>query len=194
MMRILLLISTALLLAACGRGATPSQKAAAAMSPEPARGVPAGALIDPDFEQSSADGGVPGWNESQHAGPRSYRMWIDPVDPYAGHGSFHMARTLPQVYGSLTQTVDARPYAGKTIELSAMVKSKDVGPGGWKLFVDAGLPNTLVYSTGLTGDNGWKSESLRLKVPAIAERLVVGVTLLDAGDGWMDNVELKTVD
>jgi hypothetical protein len=31
-------------------------------------------------------------------------------------------------------------------------------------------------------------------MPANAQQLKVGVTLLDAGEGWMDNVELKTVD
>lgn len=189
-------ILVVLLLTACGQGGTQAQKKASVpmLGDTASPGTVGAKLANADFEQSGADDAVPGWYKTQHAGPPSYLMRIDPVDAYAGHGSFHMTRTLPQVYGSLTQTVDARPYAGKTIELSAMVKSKGVGPDGWKLFVDADLPNTLAYSPGLTGDNAWKSESVRLKVPAIAERLKVGATLLDAGDGWMDNVELKVVD
>lgn len=187
-------ILAALLLAACGQGGPQEQAAAPAPAKPSAPQASGAALVNADFEQTGTDDDVPGWFKTQHAGPQAYLMRIDPDEAYAGHGSFHMTRTLPQVFGSLTQTVDARPYAGKTIELSAMVKSKGVGPGGWKLFVDADLPNTLVYSPGLVGDNAWESESVRLKVPGIAERLVVGVTLLDAGDGWMDNVELKTVD
>ncbi|HTI96010.1 MAG TPA: hypothetical protein VL425_05795 [Rudaea sp.] len=189
-------ILAALLLAACGQGSSQAQKDLPAPAPgnSAAPRTSGAALVNADFEQAGADDDVPGWFKTQHAGPSSYLMRIDPDEPYAGHGSFHMTRTLPQVYGSLTQTVDARPYAGKTIEVSAMVKSKGVGPGGWKLFVDAYLPGTLVYSPGMTGDTAWQKSSVRLKIPAIAQRLSVGVTLLDAGDGWMDNVELKVVD
>jgi hypothetical protein len=187
-------ILAALLLAACGQSGQQDHAATPTPAKPSAPQTSGAALVNADFEQSGTDDDVPGWYKTQHAGPPSYRMRIDPVDVFAGHGSFHMTRTEPQVYGSLTQTVDARPYAGKTIELSAMVKSRGVGPDGWKLFVDADLPNTLAYSPGLTGDNAWKSESVRLKIPAIAQRMIVGVTLLDAGDGWMDNVELKVVD
>ncbi|HST27181.1 MAG TPA: hypothetical protein VLK26_02295 [Rudaea sp.] len=188
-------ILAALLLAACGQGGSQAQKnlPAPAFGNSTAPQASGAAMVNADFEQTGADDDVPGWNKTQHAGPPSYLMRIDPVDAYAGHGSFRMTRTSPQVFGSLTQTLDARTYAGKTVEFSAMLKSKGVGPGGWKLFVDADLPGTLVYSQGLTGDTAWKSESVRLKVPAVAHQLTVGVTLLDAGDGWMDDVALRVV-
>jgi hypothetical protein len=131
---------------------------------------------------------------SQHAGPRSYEMRVDPADPYAGHASFHMTRTQPQVYGSLTQSLDAAAFAGKTVELSAMLKTHGVGPRGWGLFVSADVPGAMERSPGLTGDNGWTKETVRLNVPGNARNVTVGVSLRDAGDGWMDNVELKVVD
>jgi len=184
-----------LLLVACGRS-TPQQQTAhaRALTPGASSGVPGGVLINPDFEQTATDGSIPGWNTAQHAGQPAYVMWIDAYKPYAGHGSFHVTRTQPQVYGSLTQTLDARAYAGKTVELSAMLKALGVGPGGWKLIISANMPGTLAYSPELTGDSAWTRESVRLSVPAKAQRLTVGVSLRDGGDGWMDNVELKVVD
>jgi hypothetical protein len=189
-------ILIALLLAACGRGAPQPQEAATAHVAKAAEQLrmPGSALANPDFEQTAADGSVPGWAKTQHAGPVSYDMRIDHEGAYAGRGSFHMTRTQPQVYGSLTQTLDARAYAGKTIELSAMLKTKGVGPRGWRLFINADMPGTLVYSPVLKGDSDWTRESVRLNVPAKAHQLTVGVSLLDAGEGWMDNVELRPVD
>jgi hypothetical protein len=189
-------ILATMLLAACGHGGPQEQ----APAPAPALARPAApvtssaALANADFEQTGTDDDVPGWVKTQHAGPPSYRMWIDPDAPYAGHGSFHMTRTLPQVFGSLTQALDAHAFAGKTVEFSARIRTRGTGPGGWKLFIDADMPGTLVYSQGLTGDSAWKSESVRLKIPALARQLTVGVILLDAGDGWMDDAELKIVD
>ena len=185
------------LLAACGNSAPPPSSngkgaaAPAAARTAPATNQPSSTLVNPDFEQTGANGDVPGWNQTQHAGPRSYSMRIDPEGAYAGHGSFHITRTQPQVYGSLTQRLDAKPYAGKTVELSAMLKSRGVGPQGWALLISTGASGALNYSPGLTGDNDWRRESVRLQVPANAHELIVGATLRDAGDGWMDNVELK---
>lgn len=191
-------ILAAFLLAACGHSAPEANLGLAPRSGTLPGGVPAAAhgpsatVVNGDFEQTASDGGIPGWATAQHAGPVSYAMRIDPEGAYAGHGSFHMTRTLPQVYGTLTQNLDARPYAGKTVELSAMLKTRGVGPRGWKLL--ASLPGTVAYSTGMTGDTAWARESLRLSVPTTARQLTIGVILLDAGDGWMDDVTVKTVD
>lgn len=190
----------ALLLVACGKSAPPAPPATAKSVPAAPTAKAAqaasqvnGTLANADFEQAATEGSIPGWTMSQHAGPRSYEMRVDTVDPYAGHASFHMTRTQPQVYGSLTQSLDAGTYAGKTVELSAILKTHGVGPRGWGLFVSADVPGVLERSPGLTGDNGWTKDTVRLNVPGNARRLTVGVSLRDAGEGWMDDVELKTV-
>ena len=173
-------------------GAVPRPGAAGS----PAATAPAGAaqVVNGDFEQTASDGSIPGWDQVQHAGEKSYEMRIDADGAYAGHGSFHMIRTKPQVYGSLTQNLDLRAYAGKTLELSAMLKSHDVGPDGWKLMVNGNLAGTLQYSPGLTGSTDWQRQSVTLKLPPNARRVTIGVTLLDAGEGWADNIEAKVLD
>jgi len=187
-----LTIFAATLLAACGSGNPPPDTATKPKSVSQASG-PGAALVNPDFEQIGSDG-IPGWVTVQHAGPSSYSMSIDAEGAYAGRGSFHMKRTQPQVYGSLEQTLDARPYAGKTVELSAMLKTQGVGAEGWKLYITAQMPGAMAYSSGLTGNADWKRDTVKLRIPANAQQLKVGVTLLDVGEGWMDDVELKTVD
>ena len=186
-----LAIFAAALLAACGSG-TPPPDAAAKPKPAPQASGPISTLANPDFEQIGGDG-IPGWVSVQHAGPPSYSMTIDSEGAYAGRGSFHMQRTQPQVYGSLEQTLDARAYAGKTVELSAMLKTQGVGAEGWKLYITAQMPGSMAYSTGLTGNTGWKRDAVQLRIPANAHQLTVGVTLLGAGEGWMDDVALKVV-
>ncbi|HMM56582.1 MAG TPA: hypothetical protein PKD77_03170 [Rudaea sp.] len=186
----------AVLLTGCGNNSLPAQKAAInpAVSSTPREDVPGSALANPDFEQTATDGSIPGWTQIQHAGLPAYAMDIVADGAYAGHGSFHMLRTRPEEYGTLQQQLDVKAFAGKTIELSAMLKSQAVGPQGWKLFINAEMKGAFKYSSGLTGDSDWKHDSVQLRVPPQATRLTVGVTLLDAGEGWMDNVELKTLD
>lgn len=205
-------ILVALLLAACGKAEPPPPAAASAAKPAPAEAMaqspvaapsakagpridkPGEVLVNPDFEDASTDGSIPGWTGSQHAGPPSYALSIDTTGAYAGHGSFHMVRTAVNTYGSLTQMIDAAKFAGKTVELSAMLKTKGVGPKGWLLLINAGVPGAIRNSSALTGDKDWQRVSVQMPIPKDARWLTIGVTLRDAGEGWMDNVELKTLD
>ena len=190
-----LTILVAVLLGACGKSTPPPQTPAAKAPFAVTRSsLPASAPVNPDFEQPATESEIPGWTQTQHAGAKSYSMTVDAQGAYAGQGSFHMKRTQAQVFGTLQQFLDARPYAGKTVELSAMLKAHGVGAHGWKLIVSAELPGAMAYSKGLTGDADWTRDSVRLKVPARATELMIGVTLLDAGEGWMDDVALKPVD
>jgi hypothetical protein len=199
-MKRLFVLGAACLLTACDNGASDSAKprigatpGVAGSRPHPPSVAGAPGIVNGDFEQTAADGSIPGWLQTQHAGEKSYEMRIDAEGAYQGH-SFHMIRTHAQVYGTLTQNVDVSAYAGKTVELSAMLKSRGVGPDGWKLLVNGNLAGTLEYSPGVTGTTDWQRQSVKLKLPAGARRLTAGVTLLDAGEGWADNIELKVLD
>ncbi|HET8942831.1 MAG TPA: hypothetical protein VFN13_12685 [Rudaea sp.] len=152
------------------------------------------AVANADFEQAAAPGEIPGWHFLQHAGAKSYDIGIDSKVVFAGHGSFWVKRTQPQVYGSLVQDLPLAGLVGKTVELSAMLKSGDVGADGWKLFINGYSPNGLVYSPGLTGSHDWQHDSVRLKITPFMQRLTIGVTLLDSGSAWVDNVEFHVVD
>ena len=183
-MRIAMLIAAAVLLTACGdhsgTGGNASSAAQGASIP----------IVNGDFEQTSADAPVPGWLALQHNGPPSYEMVIEPAAAYAGRGGFRMTRTHEQVYGTLAQDVRVPPSVGE-VELSAMLKSKDVGAGGWKLMLIAGaLPE---YSAPMTGTTDWQHVTVRAKIKPGTTSMRIGVTLLDTGTGWLDDVRLTVI-
>jgi hypothetical protein len=148
------------------------------------------ALVNGGFEQTASDGSIPGWTMLQHVGPPSYEMVIEAEGAYVGHGSFRMTRTHEQVYGSLTQDVAVDKAAG-VVELSAMLKTRDVGPEGWKLMIQTAQASE--FSTKLTGSSEWQRVTVRATLPPGTTSITIGVTLLDSGTGWMDDVALKTI-
>lgn len=186
----------AAMLAACNSSADSGKPAAAAARRPvaPASSKSASQIVNGDFEQTAGNGSIPGWDQLQHAGPKSYEMRIDAEGPYQGHGSFHITRTHEQIYGSLVQSLDLSKYAGKTVQLSAMFKTRDVGPKGWMLYLSANAPGKTQFSQPMSGTNDWQPQSVTLALPADARRVTVGAFLKDAGDAWMDNVELKVID
>jgi hypothetical protein len=172
------------MLAACGKGADSAHPDAGAAST-------IATVVNGDFEQVADDGSIPGWVTQQHAGPPSYEMAIDAQGAYAGHGSFRMTRTQEQVYGTLSQEVAVAGAAGETIELSAMLKTKDVGPEGWKLMLSG--DRVREFSPALSGTSDWHRVSVRVQLPVAVNSLTVAVTLLDQGSGWMDDVQLRAI-
>src|SRR5581483_3092429 len=101
-MRTVLAAAMVCVLAGCGGGSAGGAAGAAA------GGAPAKPLtvVNGDFEQGGDESGIPGWNQGQHAGPKSYEMAVDHDAPYAGSGSFRITRTREQFYGTISQNVD----------------------------------------------------------------------------------------
>ena len=181
------LMSTSL--AACGNSGGGSASSPAA-APAPA----AIAVANADFEKPLDGEDVAGWTLLQHAGVPSYKIGLDHDGAGQGQTSFRIERTHPQYYGSITQHIALKPYAGKTVRLSALTKTEGVGPAGWKLFIDAKVPHGLAYSSGQSGTSGWQTQSLDFKVPDQVGEVTIGASLLDAGTAWLDDVHIHVVD
>ena len=173
-----------LALAACSAGKTGAEAA----------GGHKLAIVNADFEQTAGDGRIPGWTPMMHADPGSFQMRVDAKGAHQGHGSLHITRVRNEPYGMIAQDVDAASYVGKTLELTAMSKTRDVSENGWKLFLNGNAPDTLIYSEPLTGTQDWQRQSVRLKVTPLVKRLTIGGILLGGGDAWLDEVELKVLD
>jgi hypothetical protein len=174
----------ALFLAAC---ANPDSGAGGAT-----RAIASVPVSNAGFEEPGAPDRIPGWTLTQHAGVSAYEMTQDATAPFAGSASFRMRRTQPQVYGLISQEVLIDPHAGKTLELSAMARTKDVGPLGWVLYID--VPGSRETATPLTGTTDWQPVRVRLKVPAAVHKVSIGAMLLDGGTGWLDDVKLSVVE
>jgi len=188
-MKTLAIIVCAAALVACGKepapsaGTTTSSGAAAAGTPI--------AVVNGDFEQSAADGSIPGWMTLQHNGVLAYEMKIEPDAAYHGHGGFRMTRTREQVYGTLAQNVDLPQPSSGEIELSAMLKSRDTGAKGWALMLIVG--EDVAYSPPLTGTQDWQRLSVRAKLKPDTRSVRIGVTLIGAGTGWADDIQLRAI-
>lgn len=152
------------------------------------------AVVNADFEQTAADGTIPGWTSMMHADPGAFLVRVDAEGAHQGRGGLHITRVHDEPYGMVAQDIDATPYAGKTLELSAMSKTRDVGAKGWKLLINGNAPGTLKYSAALNGTQDWQRQSVSLKVTPLVHKVTIGAILLDAGDAWLDEVELKVLD
>ena len=153
-------------------------------------------LTNPDFEaKPGADGTIEGWSTSQHAGPTSYKLGVDRSVHATGAASFRIERIREQVYGMISQTVPISAHAGHTIELSAQMKTADVGPEGWQLMLTlTGVPNPRHSAEPLTGTQSFRKVTIRTQVPPGAQELEIAAILHDRGTGWLDDVHLRVVD
>ena len=151
-------------------------------------------LVNPGFEEAPVAGAwVPGWTFSQHVGNEAYEGAVDDEVAAEGKKSLRLRRYAPQVYGALFQHVALSGHAGETIELSARLKTKDLGPKGWMLVL------TVIASTGnqqfrakpLTGTQEFTEVKVSGKLPEGVEGVDVGALLRDAGTGWIDDVHLR---
>jgi len=178
-------------------GAVAALFLAACTNPDPGAGGAARVIAKIDvanagFEEPGAPNRIPGWTLSQHAGVAAYEMTEDATTPFAGAASFRLRRTRPQVFGLLFQEVPIDPDAGKTLELSAMARTADVGPLGWVIYID--IPGGRETATPLTGTTDWRAVRVRVKVPAGTHKVSIGAMLLDGGTGWLDDVKLNVVE
>lgn len=157
-------------------------------------------LVNASFEEPANGARAPGWFGTQHYGPnreRDYEWAVDTEVATDGKASYRIRRKNPQAFGMITQGVQVEAHAGKTLELSAMMKTDDVGPEGWVLVVNIENRNALlqqVRSEPATGTRDFKRQSVRFKLPGDAFELKIGVMLLDAGTGWVDDVKLRVLD
>jgi len=156
------------------------------------------AIINPGFEEPATGARAPGWLTGQHWGPkRDYEWAVDTTVAAEGKASYRIRRLSPQAYGMIHQQVDVTALAGKTLELSAQLRTEDVGPEGWLLVVNIDSRHGILEQlrgTPVTGTTGWRRETLRFKLPAEATDVKLGVMLLDGGTGWIDDVALRSLD
>jgi hypothetical protein len=87
---------------------------------------------------------------------------------------------------------------GKTIRLSAMIKSENLGPDGFDLnLVFRNANRKVIGSIGtkaITGTNNWQRVEVSGTVPAHTAHLQITAVLNDAGTAWLDDVQTSVTD
>jgi hypothetical protein len=138
----------------------------------------------------------------QHAGPVSYRFVVDRVDTHAGAASLRIDSIGNEPYGSMWQVLPAHGMQGQTVVLTGWLRARAAGnasDGGGALLLQA-LRSGYVVAQGVAqpaaarGTTPWSRYESRLLVPAQADGLRVGVTLVGRGTVWADELVLAVTD
>jgi hypothetical protein len=138
---------------------------------------------------------IPGWIVSQHAGPLSYEMVVDDQVHAEGHASFRIKRVRAQVYGRIAQRVPIHNLDGKTVEISAMLKTEEVGNKGIVVqLTQEGRTTERATTDPVTGTQDFKQVTVQMKIAPGASELEVAATLRDAGTAWLDDVRVRVID
>jgi hypothetical protein len=173
---------------------TPPPSAAKPAVPSVASGV---SLTNPGFESTvpgRRNNDPEGWFSHQHAGEVSYKFALDTADPRSGARSLRIDNVGPEPYGAIAQSVDAKPYRGKTARLSGWLRTRDTANAALTLMVLAnGVPlaNNFMSDAPVKGTTTWKRYTITLPVSANAEFIEVGAMMQGKGSLWLDDVELS---
>ncbi|MEO0463379.1 MAG: S41 family peptidase [Pseudomonadota bacterium] len=169
----------------------------AAMFGSSAHAEQANILTNPGFEEIGETGYPSGWF-SNAGGQSGYRVEVDREERSEGEISVKLASVgapnLP--FGFVAQRIDARPFRGRELKLTASVKtgapaSRHVGlwfridkADGTVGFFE-NMQNRPIFNT------EWSEYSITGVVAPNADKIVVGVLVSGSGKAWLDGVSLR---
>ncbi len=100
-------------------------------------------------------------------------------------------------FGTLMQAVNAFPYRGKRVRLSAQVQSQDSHKGWLWLRADRSDGTVVAFDNmsdrPIEGTTAWEVHEVVLDIPRDAVALAYGVGLRGGGKIWIDDVVLEEV-
>ncbi len=203
----LVLIAVAACIGGCATTAAPPAASTAAIAkpvaaPAAAPAVPQRvALANAGFEltQPGPRGDPAGWFSYQHAGPVSYKFSVDATERHGGERSLRIDNTGPEIYGTIAQGLEARPWRGKVAKLSGWLKTRDADDGGAVLTLlalqtGATLAHNFMADAPVKGSTGWKRYTITLVLPPGTDKVEIGAMLRGRGSVWLDDVELDIVE
>ncbi|MEO8484717.1 MAG: hypothetical protein ABI585_00120 [Betaproteobacteria bacterium] len=175
----------------------------ASASPGPALAAPV-PLVNPGFEsrKPGVDGNPEAWVAIQHAGAESYDFALDSGQKKSGTQSLRIKKIGPEPYGTISQVLAGQPYAGRTVRLSAWIRTEAVpdsrGSGAALVLMalrgSSFLAHEFMKRSRIHGTNDWTRYTIELAVPAATTRLELGAMLEGAGTVWVDDFEFEVVD
>lgn len=147
------------------------------------------------------DGDKPrGWSVSPLLPAFGYSFSTETVNPFVGSRCARLSRLPGRRYGQasseFTERVDAKPYRGKRVRLTAAVRAKVAAGSSARLTlqVRAGGPgpvNTMRENPIV--DARWKTYAIELEVPANATALTIGGALIGDGAACFDDFRLEVI-
>jgi erythromycin esterase len=113
-----------------------------------------------------------------------------------------MDRQYGEMFGSLSQQIDATPYRGKIIKLNAAIRT-DVSEQGNQAYLWLRItkkffgPGALLFYDNMADrpitNNNWHDYEIVGKVPTDADVVGFGLALTGYGQAWLDSVSLEVI-
>ena len=151
------------------------------------------------FEELTAD--IPrGWIASPLLPAFGYSFSVKAEKPFAGSRCALLSRLPGPRYGQVSaefiERIDAKPYRGKRVRLTAAVRAKVAAGSSARLTLQAravgpGPVNTMRDSPIV--DAHWKTYSIELVVPTNAATLTMGGALIGDGSACFDDFRLEVI-
>jgi hypothetical protein len=150
-------------------------------------------------QQVRANGEIPAWHLAG-INAAVYDIALDREQVHGGRQSayLHCIQRNCEGIGELVQSIRADNYRGKSIRLTAWLKTDEARGAGIFLRVDGAgqrtrdLGSTSPRRSQATKD--WEKETVELDVPKSATEIFFGVTLSGKGAAWVDDFSLELVE
>ncbi|MFN3781101.1 MAG: hypothetical protein ACK4SO_02870, partial [Candidatus Kapaibacteriota bacterium] len=156
-----------------------------------------------DFEVGDLGMLPKGWVVPSYADNLGYIAYLTDEEPKSGRFCLELYREgsyQEDIYGSVMQSIDARPYRGKTIVFRAYVRAEIHSPKGsahiWvrereKKNEDSGFLEYLPHQPVVTRD--WELREIITTISPNADFINFGLLLFGNGKAWIDNASFEIV-
>jgi len=135
------------------------------------------------------------------ADPQKYEMSLENNPELQNENILTIKSVISKIegFGTLMKTTKPDLYSGKTVKMTAYVKSENVKSwAGLWMRVDYYDSNVLAFDNmekrPIKGTSDWKKYEIVLFVPTEATLISYGVLLAGTGQIWFKNVKLEVVD
>jgi hypothetical protein len=156
-----------------------------------------------DFEEGKAGKMPRSWILPSYADARKYKAALTETDAKSGKYCLELNRFAPykdSIYGSVMQSIDAKPYRGKTVKFGAWVKAEIGGPKGsahlW--LIEYTKDNNINYYDLMEDrpivSNQWTFYEIVAGIDEDAEYINFGLMLKGNGKAWIDGAKFEISD
>jgi len=148
-----------------------------------------------DFEIKNYGASLP---KNWYANGEGFSISLDSIEKHSGKYSLKMEMSAIRYnnFGVFTGILPIETFAGKNVEYSGWIKTKEVknGYAGLWFRVDGESNASLGFDNmndrGLKGDNNWTQVSIKMDVGKEAKNIAFGGLFPGEGIVWFDNLEL----
>jgi hypothetical protein len=161
-------------------------------------------IPNPGFEEGGPGGPPAGWGGTvaPAEGTSGYRLVLDADRPYRGRASARIDQVgdenPAQPFGSLGTGIEAAPFRGRRIRLTAAVRTAVPAGSQVGLWLRVGRPGGQMGFFDNMADRPirspeWSDFTIEGDVARDAEGIALGMILVGAGSAWLDEVRVEEI-